>query len=61
MSEEAYNISKFSVPQPYDLSIAHSSEKLRVGCVIDNDLMAVSPTCRRAVLMAKEALEKRGH
>lgn len=38
------------------MDIAHSTEKLRIGYVIDNDLMAVSPTCRRAVMMAKEAL-----
>lgn len=29
--------------------------------MIDNDLFTVCPTARRAVLMAKEALEKQGH
>lgn len=43
------------------MAVAHNTQKLRIGYVIDNDLFAVSPSARRAVLMAKEALEKRGH
>lgn len=55
MSEEAYDISRFTVPQPYDMTVAQSATKLRVDYVIDNDLIAIIPACRRAVMMAKDA------
>ncbi len=61
MSEEAYDMARFYSPQPYNMEIAHGKEKLRVGYFIDSDLMKVCPSSRRAVEMAKAALEKRGH
>ena len=43
------------------LKVYQSTHSLRIGFHVDDGIYPVTPACKRAVLMAKRALEARGH
>ncbi len=60
-SKAAYSMSAFSTPIPYNEALASSEKPLRIGYLMDSDIMSVGPWVKRAILRAKGILEEKGH
>ncbi|XP_077982026.1 vitamin D3 hydroxylase-associated protein-like [Glandiceps talaboti] len=58
---EMFALDKTVIPIPFQEQVYSDGRKLRIGYYDYDNFVIATPPCRRAVAMAKDALEKAGH
>lgn len=56
-----YRVDPYALPMPFNEAEYSSTEKLTIGYYDHDNWLTASPACRRAVKVAKQLLEARGH
>jgi Asp-tRNA(Asn)/Glu-tRNA(Gln) amidotransferase A subunit family amidase len=56
-----YQVDPYAVPMPFNEDIYSSTVPLTIGYYDHDNWMSATPACRRAVQVAKQVLESRGH
>uniref|UniRef100_A0A0L8I126 fatty acid amide hydrolase n=1 Tax=Octopus bimaculoides TaxID=37653 RepID=A0A0L8I126_OCTBM len=60
-SPEVFEMDHKIIPVAFQNHLFEDKRKLRIGYYVTDNVVNATPACRRAVLMAKKALEAKGH